>query len=511
VSGGLNLTKTGLGTLTLTGTNTYSGVTVIAAGSIVYGSASLPSRTQTLSGDLRNSVGADATVVSVLGNSGNASLAFGNYTSAGGLTDGGTMNFVLQGGDATTNKITVTAGGVNSILRSRAFFNGSNFAYVGTGGVLRAPVYGTDAGFVTAAGALTAASHNLVSASLIDQPTVTVLTLKLDGTGAVDLAQLAGTTLQVGSGSGTSAGGILRSGGGSTIISGGSVTTGAGLQYIIRTDTAADSLTISSNLQRGTDNVSANHVVKSGAGTLVLGGALNTYFGNTYINSGTVIDNSFHNPLAPQTAVGFYQVAAGATFGGTGTIGSDGLGGVLVTGTSTISGTLAPGDGFQLLPENQTGVLDFGGAVSLATGSTYAIQLGGNTPGDGMGFYDQFNMIATAGTITLQTGVTLSLSLVNSFAPDVSDSFFILTRADGGVFSNFFNGATEGSVVNLGGGYTGTITYLANWDGSQFTSSLTGGNDVAIYNVAVPEPSPAALCFLGALAGTVLLRRRTRN
>ncbi len=35
----------------------------------------------------------------------------------------------------------------------------------------------------------------------------------------------------------------------------------------------------------------------------------------------------------------------------------------------------------------------------------------------------------------------------------------------------------------LGGGFTGTITYEANWTGSQETSTLTGGNDLAIHSI----------------------------
>ena len=64
----------------------------------------------------------------------------------------------------------------------------------------------------------------------------------------------------------------------------------------------------------------------------------------------------------------------------------------------------------------------------------------------------------------------------------------------------------EGATVSLGGAYSGTITYLANWTGTAATSTLSGGNDVAIYN-AIPEPGALAFVTWSAL----LLARRRRG
>jgi hypothetical protein len=65
-----------------------------------------------------------------------------------------------------------------------------------------------------------------------------------------------------------------------------------------------------------------------------------------------------------------------------------------------VKNTLAPGDG-------GTGTLDLNNSLTLAATSTYKVQLGGSTPGDGTGFYDQVNMTATTGVITLNTGAAL--------------------------------------------------------------------------------------------------------
>ena len=53
------------------------------------------------------------------------------------------------------------------------------------------------------------------------------------------------------------------------------------------------------------------------------------------------------------------------------------------------------------------------------------------------------------------------------------------------------------------------VTYLAKWNGIQTNSALTGGNDMAIFNVAfVPEPASASLLVLGVIAIHSIRRRR---
>jgi len=87
----------------------------------------------------------------------------------------------------------------------------------------------------------------------------------------------------------------------------------------------------------------------------------------------------------------------------------------------------------------------------------------------------------------------------------------VLTRADSGVFTGPqpFDAYPEGATISLGGGITGKVTYLANWTGSQATSTLTGGNDMAIFNVVVPEPASATL-LLVALVLFALMRAKQR-
>src|SRR5208337_4733269 len=77
-----------------------------------------------------------------------------------------------------------------------------------------------------------------------------------------------------------SAGGILKTGGGTATISGGSGISTTG-EYVLRTDTASDQVTITTPLTDGTA------LTKSGLGRLLLG-ASNSYGGTTTIDAGTL-------------------------------------------------------------------------------------------------------------------------------------------------------------------------------------------------------------------------------
>ncbi len=155
------------------------------------------------------------------------------------------------------------------------------------------------------------------------------------------------------------------------------------------------------------------------------------------------------------------------------------------------------------------GVLTVSSATAALNASgSYVGEIAGNTPGNASSNYDQLNFTSSTAGPTL--GAALSLAIVNGYTPSASDVYYILSRADAGAFgASTFASLPEGSSVSLGGGITGTITYLANWTGTQAGSSVTGGNDVAIYNITGvgTTPEPASLSVL-ALAGLMGLRRR---
>jgi len=219
---------------------------------------------------------------------------------------------------------------------------------------------------------------------------------------------------------------------------------------------------------------------KTNTGTEILTGT-NSYRGTTSVSGGTLLVDGIHN-----SAGSYSDSAIGAILGGRGTIN-------LASGSSVnaTAGRIAAGD-------NGPGIFNINGTLNMSGNGGLNIQLGGTSPGNGSGFYDQVNMTSPTGAIN-SSFAHFSLSLVNGFVPQPSDIFYVLTRADSGSFSGTqpFDAAAEGATVHFGSDFVAKVTYQANWTGNQATSTLTGGNDMAFYNIVVPEPASVTLLGLG--------------
>jgi fibronectin-binding autotransporter adhesin len=201
---------------------------------------------------------------------------------------------------------------------------------------------------------------------------------------------------------------------------------------------------------------STNHLVKLGAGTLVLA-ATNTYSGTTTVSAGTLaVDGT--------TGVG------DTLLDGTGNLAGAGL----VQGSLFASGTnvIAPGNGI--------GTLTVEDDAWFVAGTTLSIEITSDVS------VDKFNV---GGVLSLG-GASLQLSAVDGFAP-LGNETWIIASAAGGV-NGFF---AQGESITLGG-----LDY----------SIVYGPNDVAI--TAVPEPQTLSLAFLGAgLFAVYRFRRRNRQ
>jgi hypothetical protein len=167
------------------------------------------------------------------------------------------------------------------------------------------------------------------------------------------------------------------------------------------------------------------------------------------------------------------------------------------------TGFLAPGDG-------GPGVLNINGILNMSSIGTLRVELGGVFPGNGPNFYDQLNMTNP----TAATNVSfahIAVSLVNGFRPQPTNVFYIFTRAGSAAFgvTQPFDAYPEGATISIGSGFTGKVTYKANWTGNQATSTVTGGNDMAIF--VVPEPTSANLLGLGMLALFSFERRQSET
>ncbi len=294
--GSVALLKVGAGTWVLAGENTYTGTTTIANGTLKV-LANAPTSTvlaATNSVSFSANNGYAGSTLEFVGRAGEASVQELNVLGYGGgsntlrvtpgaggsasltfarlnTTGASTLNIV--GADFLQNRVTLTtingSVGSNGIITRSVYWNGADFAYR-EGGVLRAPVYGADAGTIVAETVLTASQHNLLTASF-SQDSVSVPTLKIAGSPTLTLNEGASLTL--------SAGGLLADGGSAT-ITGGTIALGSNA-FVVRVNQPDDTLTLASA------NTGTGGLTKSGAGTLVLAGP-SSRTGTVSVDEGTL-------------------------------------------------------------------------------------------------------------------------------------------------------------------------------------------------------------------------------
>jgi hypothetical protein len=163
-------------------------------------------------------------------------------------------------------------------------------------------------------------------------------------------------------------------------------------------------------------------------------------------------------------------------------------------GITTSPVTLNTGN---IAPGNSPGLLTTGSL--LTTGGSYLLDIAGTSLAANGSLYDSH---LVNGTVDLGAGVT-TLTLNLTYAPALGDSFWPLLNDGADSILGNYAGLPEGGIL-VSGGFSFQITYLA--DGSTAgPSSLTGGNDVALTTVAVPEASTVGLLGLTSL---LALRRR---
>ena len=204
-------------------------------------------------------------------------------------------------------------------------------------------------------------------------------------------------------------------------------------------------------------------ISKTGTGRLVINSAANAYTGNTSVNAGSI--------------------------GGTGI-----TGGQLLVASGA---TLAPGDSVGIFASKTN--------LTLQVGSIFSVELGhggGATPVAGTD-YDQMKVgtgtgVTSTGSVTLGGG-EIALTIGSGIQPN--DIFFVILNDGTESVVGTFNGLAQGATLP-GGQFR--ISYTADSVGV----TETGGNDVALIALAVPEPGTALLALFGA---ATLLRGRRRG
>jgi fibronectin-binding autotransporter adhesin len=228
-------------------------------------------------------------------------------------------------------------------------------------------------------------------------------------------------------------------------------------------------------------------VYKDGTGTLTLGGA-NTFTGDLDIFGGLALVTG--SLTAATNGFNGVDVERGTSFGGTGTVNRTvtGFGGIIAPGLLTANGKLTVAS-----------FTDFGA-------STLAFRINGSSVGDGTTLIGYDRLITTAASGLQLDFTSLTATVGGGFDPTILNTpIFIIDDQSSAAVSGTFENLPNGALVNLGG-FTAYISYF----GDTGTNSITGGNDVVLYNFqAVPEPS-SLLLLGGATVGFATWLRRRR-
>ena len=464
-------------TLTLSGTNTYSGATTISAGTLRLGAGGTAGSLNTnsaisVASGATFSVNQSDTVTQGTDFSGAA------ISGAGGFTQAGTGTTTLNAANTFAGGVTIKNGTLESKTTTTTLGTGT-VTMGGTGStgatyltgqnnsnafVINAPDSGT-----VAIGANGAGSAFTLSGGITLNGNLTIQTYNntINGTTKAQsgfTGGITGTGNVVLNNLGLAANTITVST--SAINHTGSLT----LQ-----GTATGDTTISANIGSNVTGVTQN----SATSRLVLSGT-NTYTGATTVSAGTLaVNGSLAN--------------TSTTVGNGGTLqGSGGIGGSV---TVQSGGIIAAGNSIESLTT---------GALSLEAGSTFAYEINNDAAAGVAG-----DLTAVTGNLTLDLGNAslLTLSELGTGSWSIGEKLTLISYSgtwNGGLFS-YGSTLADDSTINFSG-----MDWLFNYNdtsaGTNYTGDLTGSSYVTM--TAIPEPNAAAL--VGGLGMLALLRRRRR-
>ncbi len=503
-STGGSLTKSGLGTLTFTGANQYTGATTINAGTLKAGNAAAlgfggPQKTTTgittvSSGatlDLNGATLNEPITLSGTGVGGNGALINSSGTPA--IIGSGLAGIQLLTGTTGTAysavpTITIVGTGTGATATATLGVTAASF----TGFAAGDKVY-TVAPTVTISGGGGSGATATAVLSGGTTGTLTGFTITNPGSGFT-------TTPTIAFGAGTFSSGTTN--GSATpnatqfTVSGVSMTA-AGSGYVgtptytfgsgdaVPGSTALSSLVLAADGSAGgSGDITINAVVsesggaraltKVGAGSLTLSGA-NTYTGVTTVKAGTLaLDSTGSIANSSQIILGAtttFDVSAASGF----TVGASNA--QSLGGTGSINGNLTVGANGTLAIGNSPGTMTYAGDLTLGLGSISNFEINAFNSGN----YD-LALAAVAGSQTVKfNGGTLNLLFQSGFNTEGNVKIFDFDAYDG-------SGFTTVSTTGLASGYTATFN---------------ASNGLV---TVVPEPNAAVVIVsFGFLA---LLRRR---
>ena len=441
ITGSTALTKAGSQTLTILNSNTYTGATIVSAGKLEIGGASL-----------LGALGAYAGAITIADGATFEKSASGTQTLSGAVTGLGTLKMSASAGGLTLNN---SGNGYKAldITGGRVFISDSALALptaatvsITTNGLL---VFNTTG---TYGNAITVGNNGGICARNSSGATLTNVTLP--GTGAVIFNNDDSATRLLTISTGQTLTGDLT-----VQISGSKMTT---------TTTALGAVTLSGVLtgSGGLTLTSSGNPLNTnlyGTGTLTLTGA-NNYTGPTTIKSGKLVLDTAANRLATTAAV---------ALGDVGTTAKLALGGTTAA-SQTLTALTTTGLGGSVVGGNASNSALF---LNIASSNTFGGTLGGVGTNEN-------NLALTkqgAGTLTLS-------SAANTFTGQVlSDSGTIqVTKLENnGTASSV--GSGTGS-LRLGSDATATLEYIGTTDSSTNkviqigTNVATNTGSAAIFN-----------------------------
>ncbi len=526
-SGGDSLIKTGTGSLTLQGVNTFSGNLTVSAGILT--------------------AAFDTAANNQLGNAGTAgtgTLTLGQGTLVMNKTDATTGTQTYAGTTLSANTSSVLTLNVSNAAGSLTLNTGTSTAAAtitrGAQATLHLNLQGSGTGVLNVGNVLTVgnwltltnstgtffttkdASNNVIPAVTATKNDVTtwlvgdnvsddaagytgtvsgiglpgVNSVRFNGAVASTVAIGAGQYLNV-TGAPTFGGGILVTpavGAFNSAISGGVLTSSGGELIVAQSNPqAGNSLTISSRIE---NSLVAVGVTKAGPGTLDLSGVGNSYTGTTSINEGRVRvsggsaigDRSTvliaNNPSAIFDLNGSNE-AIGSLSGG-GLIGSTVIGGISTSSTVTTGGTVAIGAGN--LTINQTASTTYSGLITgtgslTVTGSAVANALTLNTasnPFSGALTVSGAQLVLANGA--LSSGLTSS-NLPNVISVTIRNGGGLNLSASGALNANRLNDAAPITLSNTGPSAT-VPTVGLNFTSDQVSTVLPRFENVGAVTLA---------------------------
>lgn len=538
LSGQGALAKIGSGTISLSGSNTYTGGTIISGGAVNFSSAgSVGSGTVSLSsGTLRWAAGntTDISARLILGSgtngldtatnhvtlatafsgegglnkigSGTLTLVGNNSYTGGTILSAGVLSFA-SGSNLGTGPIALsggtlqwapeTASDISSRLTliaatNRLDTNGNNVtlahSITGVGGITK-----IGSGALTLSGANSYTGRTTVGAGVLSASNVVV------EDGVSHLGNASSSVILGGIGT---TGTFSYTGEDSSYVRGFTISSGGG-ELVVTQSTSTllvetgDIFTSGKFAVGGTGNITITSMVsgsgsltKIGRGVMVLGGS-NTYTGTTTISEGTL---KISNTNGSAFGSGAVILRSGATLTGAGSF----------TGTLTVQGALRPG--------NSPGSLTSGSEIWTGEGSyIWEINDASGTPGldpgwDVIDIIGSLDITSTMGDpfvidITTLTLGNLAGQAVN-FDAQEDYTWTIVTTTTG--ITGF---SADKFALNT--------SAFHNLHNGTFTIGLSeNGNEMSISYTAVPEPSTYALILLSLIVGQLVgvhARRKLRG